>query len=66
VNSSLCASRESEQVSIGESRLGAWEAVVFGASHVESALALVWSSSLLEGLVLATETAVEMLVLSVV
>jgi hypothetical protein len=48
---------------IGESRLGAWEAVVFGAPHVESALALAQGASLLAMRAIATETSVAMLAL---
>jgi hypothetical protein len=47
---------------IGERRLGAWEAVVFGASHVESALAVALRAGLLAERAVATETPVAMLV----
>lgn len=48
---------------VGGSRLGAWEAVVFGAPHVESALASVSAAGLPVVLPVATEAAVEISVL---
>lgn len=47
---------------IGGRRLGAWEAVVFGALHVESALAVARKAGLLAERAMATETSVAMLV----
>ena len=46
---------------IGGRRLGAWEAVVFGAPYVESALAMVQGAGLLAMRAIATETSVAML-----
>lgn len=47
---------------IGKRRLGALEAVVFGALHVERALAIVFFSGLLEKEAMATEMSVAMLI----